>query len=320
MNALRDVSKVWLVAKMVHTLFESILGNKMMEERLQKAAGRRHTKLKNGSSTAQSTVSRSKDLDPNIDVHKRKFEEMELGYTNGQPAPQMSYERSRPQSPVATPGRETQAGASTTQGQGLPNMPASSPVQRQGPDTFMGRNTRPTTPFNTYSYPGTPPELFLHTRNSPKISDDLWQNYAPEQLFPPEANNLFPTTQSPTQSMVDPALRSGPPPQQQQVPTTFAQQQMQGVVTSGMEQGQQGQHQMGMPFQQHTADWTQLHNHGHPQQARSADEWSNSSSLGPSVPTTLNVGDWFEFFGIPNNGPGSLAQGIAAMGEQQNYN
>ncbi|KAK6399523.1 Transcriptional activator of fatty acid utilization, partial [Oleoguttula sp. CCFEE 5521] len=37
MNALKDVSKVWLVAKMVHTLFESILGNKMLEERLQRA-------------------------------------------------------------------------------------------------------------------------------------------------------------------------------------------------------------------------------------------------------------------------------------------
>ena len=32
MNALKDVSRVWLVAKMVYTLFESILGNKVLEE------------------------------------------------------------------------------------------------------------------------------------------------------------------------------------------------------------------------------------------------------------------------------------------------
>src|ERR1700761_2546152 len=44
MDALKEVSKVWLVAKMVHTLFESILGNKQLEERLQKAAGKRHKK------------------------------------------------------------------------------------------------------------------------------------------------------------------------------------------------------------------------------------------------------------------------------------
>ena len=46
MSALKDVSKVWLVAKMVHTLFESILGNKALEERLQKAAGKRHQKAR----------------------------------------------------------------------------------------------------------------------------------------------------------------------------------------------------------------------------------------------------------------------------------
>jgi hypothetical protein len=44
MQALKQVSRIWLVAKMVHTLFESILGNKGMEERLQRAAGKRHKK------------------------------------------------------------------------------------------------------------------------------------------------------------------------------------------------------------------------------------------------------------------------------------
>jgi hypothetical protein len=48
MSALNDVSKVWLVAKMIHTLFESILGNKSLEERLQKAGAKRHNKSKTG--------------------------------------------------------------------------------------------------------------------------------------------------------------------------------------------------------------------------------------------------------------------------------
>src|SRR3954468_23488287 len=59
MNALKEVSKVWLVAKMVHTLFESILGNKLLEERLQKAAGRkapRTQKNRDSAANANNTV------------------------------------------------------------------------------------------------------------------------------------------------------------------------------------------------------------------------------------------------------------------------
>src|SRR6266498_288369 len=99
MNALRDVSKVWLVAKMVHTLFESILGNKLLEERLQKAPGKRHNKAKR---TASTTPTAPKKEEP----PKRKYDEMDFGYTNIPPAPQVSYERSRPQTPAVTPSRD----------------------------------------------------------------------------------------------------------------------------------------------------------------------------------------------------------------------
>lgn len=36
------------------------------------------------------------------------------------------------------------------------------------------------------------------------------------------------------------------------------------------------------------------------------DNWSSSSRSGPTAPTTLNVEDWFQFFGI-NGGFGDLA-------------
>lgn len=308
MNALRDVSKVWLVAKMVHTLFESILGNKNMEERLQKAAGRRHNKVKSHHING-TKIKEQNGLDLLNESHKRKFEDTEFGYSSAPPAAQMSYERSRPQSPAATPGREGQP--QTTQ-QSLPTISASSPPHRHTTDAFMGRHTRPTTPFNTYSYPGTPPELFLHTRQSPKISDDLWQNYGPEQLFPPEANGMFPM-QSPTQAMVDPALRSQAP----QPPTSFAPHTMaqHSPITTMAEAGAQ-QAPMGMNFSQNGAEWSHLHaTQPQQQQARSEDQWSNTSSMGPSVPTTLNVGDWFEFFGIPN-GAGAEYPAVSAMGGQ----
>ena len=295
MNALKDVSRVWLVAKMVHTLFESILGNKQLEERLQKAAGRRHNNKgkHNGFSGA-----RTKDPTPveTTETQKRKFDDMELGgYSNGPPAPQMSYERSRPQSPVITPSRDLPTQSSAAQQQ-LPHMPASQAPPLKATDAFMGAsrsNTRPTTPFNGYSYPGTPPDLFLHTRNSPKISDDLWQNYQPDQLFPPETNGMFPL-HSPTQNMVDPALRA---PLQQQ-PQQFAPQ-MQQPQQPHMSMGAPSTQQMpDMGYHNDPASWAQMQ--AMSGQQRPDDQWSSTSSNGPIVPTTLNVGDWFEFFGIPN--------------------
>jgi hypothetical protein len=308
MNALKDVSKVWLVAKMVHTLFESILGNKVLEERLQKAAGRRHQRGKpngySGTKTKDPTPTESSN-----DSHKRKFEEMEFGYSNGPPAPQMSYERSRPQSPAITPSRELPQQNQTQQQQQLPQLSATNDgPPMKNTDAFMGAsrsNTRPTTPFLPYSIPGTPPDLFLHTRNSPKISDDLWQNYQPDQLFPPETNGLFPL-QSPNQSMVDPALRQQPPPQH---PGHFAPQ-MQAQPQSGMPLDHQQNQQMasGMSYHQDPAAWAQLQAMSGQQQ--SDDQYSNSSYGGPIVPTTLNVGDWFEFFGIPNGGLDGLGGGF----------
>lgn len=317
MHALRDVSKVWLVAKMVHTLFESILGNKVLEERLQKAAGRRHAKNKGGAPSANGGATKAKDtppVDPS-EAQKRKFEEMEFGYSNGPPAPQMSYERSRPQSPVLTPAREL---PQQNQGQQtMPQIARNSPPVQHNADVFLGtsrQNTRPNTPFNTFSYPGTPPDLFLHTRNSPKISDDLWQNYQPDQLFPPETNSLFPL-QSPDQHMVDPALRGmsqsqqgpfAPPPPHTQSPTNQMHPPPQAPQANMQQQQQQQQMYADPNSWQYQASMQQ----------RPDDQWSNTSGTSAIVPTALNVGDWFEFFGIPNGDITALGglQGAGAGG------
>jgi hypothetical protein len=303
MNALKDVSRVWLVAKMVHTLFDSILGNKVLEERLQRAAGKRHGKPKN-MQQPKNPLSRS-----NSDQQKRKFDDMEFGYSGGPPAAQMSYERSRPQSPVNAPREHPPPS-------GLPGSNAS-PSLRQ--DAFMGTsrtNTRPTTPFNTYSYPGTPPDLFLHTRTSPNISQDLWQNYQPDQLFPPDTTGMFPT-ESPIQqaTMVDPALRGSTGASSQQTYANSAQQPPQfqqpaaavGLGTGMMNAPPQPQQQYQVHLQN---PYGQIPDNGeHQQRASMDDTWSNNSGStggGPIVPTTLNVGDWFEFFGIPTGDATSL--------------
>ncbi|KAK0345262.1 Transcriptional activator of fatty acid utilization [Friedmanniomyces endolithicus] len=324
MTALRDVSKVWLVAKMVHTLFESILGNKVLEERLQKAAGRKHNKHKqngvSGGRTAKNTPPNERSPHASAsEATKCKVDDMELGYVNGPPAAQMSYERSRPQSPAMTPSRDlpgqAQQGAQHHQ---IPAISATSPPVPHSTDAFMGTsraNTRPTTPFNAFSYPGTPPDLFLHTRGSPTISEDLWQNYDRGQLFPPEANGMGMGLLSPGEGMVDPALRQTP--LHGHTPPGAGGMSMSDGNGQPMQPGQQH-----LPTYHHDPQgWAHLQANLHAPQHHD-DQWSTGSSSGPVVRTTLNMGDWFEFFGIPNGDMNALGAGagLANMVQQQHGN
>jgi hypothetical protein len=274
LNALKEVSKVWLVAKMVHTLFESILGNKHLEERLQKAAGRNHKKHRVPSGPPPPPK-------PAPEAPKRKFDDMDLGFpaTNGPPAPQVSYERSRPQTPAVTPSRELPPQ------QAVPQMTTGSPqMNRQNHDAFMGPSrsgTRPTTPFNpSYSYPGTPPDLFLVTRDTPNISQEVWQNFQPDQLFPADTQVAFPV---PNHSLVDPALS-----------------QPQNMSMHQQDNGNGQQMQQGMPMpadysnQQAWAQQMEMMSQNQQQHGAQDDAWSSSSNGRPNpiVPMSLNVDDW----------------------------
>jgi hypothetical protein len=273
MNALKEVSKVWLVAKMVYTLFESILGNKTLEERLQKAAGKRHRK-------PQQVNMKVKE-----EQQKRKFDEMDnLGFTNG-PAHQVSYERSRPQTPALTPNRDTNGNQMSTISPELTRQQNEQPLPFGMAHASRG-NTRPTTPFNPALY--TAPDLILVTRNSPDIShSEIWENFQPDQLFPAEHNLGLPFSVSPMQShtLVDPALSA----------TSGAQHNNQHNMLGngpGTPSGMHHNHNM----MQNNIDpngWGQM-DMG---MGANEDTWSNSSKgQGPIVPTSLNVEDWYVFF------------------------
>jgi hypothetical protein len=286
LDALKEVSKVWLVAKMVHTLFESILGNKHLEERLQRAAGRNHKKNKPPSAPPPPPK-------PAPEATKRKFDDMDLGFpaVNGPPAPQVSYERSRPQTPAVTPSREMQP-----QQPPMPQMTTGSPqMSRQNHDAFMGPSrsgTRPTTPFNpSYSYPGTPPDLFLVTRDTPNISQEVWQNFQPDQLFPADTQVNFPV---PNHSLVDPAL-SQPQNlsmQQQNNGNVQTQHQMSGGPQMQPAMGVQGNFDHNN--QQAWAQQMEMMSQNQQQHGAQDDTWSNSSGgrHAPIVPMSLNVDDW----------------------------
>lgn len=285
LDALKEVSKVWLVAKMVHTLFESILGNKHLEERLQKAAGRNHKKNKASSGPPPPAPPKPvQEAAP-----KRKFDDMDLGFPvpNGPPAPQVSYERSRPQTPAVTPSREL-----PPQQQQMPQMSTGSPqMSRQNHDAFMGPSrsgTRPTTPFNpSYSYPGTPPDLFLVTRDTPNISQEVWQNFQPDQLFPADTQVNFPLQ---NQGLVDPALsqpQNMPMHQQPQMPGG-----QQHMANPQATMGMSGAFDHNNP--QAWAQQMEMMSQNQQQHGAQDDAWSSSSGgrHNPIVPMSLNVDDW----------------------------
>ncbi|KAF8441888.1 fungal-specific transcription factor domain-containing protein [Terfezia claveryi] len=274
MFALKEISKVWVVARMVYTLFESIIGNKALEERLQKTTQRRHHRKGGNFATAIAAQHAEKLTDP----VKRKFDEMDIGGLLSGPVQNVSYERSRPQTPAPTLSMQA------------PNM---TPQNRNGSvDMVMGSqskgNTRSPTPFQGLSLPSTPapPDLFLVTRSSPPISQSLWENFQPHQLFPEDSgmNHFSPHSNG----MMDPVIA--------------------GVQDLTQQAINQHMMQQGKPFPQLFLNYTnhpqqhlwpgEIHLDAGPQAGSSPDDtWSNSSR-GGIVPTMLNVEDWFNFFGL----------------------
>lgn len=285
MQALKEVSRVWLVGKMVYTLFESIIGNKMLEERLQKAGAKRHRRT-------QQSLSQLEQQGKPHDASKRKYDEMAIDFCANAPTPQESYERSRPQTPSA--GKNERASSMQP-----PNVPSPNSRPAGGADTFMGGtnsrpHTRPASPFNpSFSVPATPPDLYLVTRNSPNISQSLWENFQPDQLFPesssmPALPSLSPpqTYQNLDQNLMARLTPSSMAPAAQGQPGTHFQ-------VRGQGQGQ-GNGVMPVPAFQGQSNMWQSNFEGGMPDGQSPDSWSTGSAQGQPAPTTLNVEDWYD--------------------------
>jgi len=341
--ALEEVSKNWQAAKMVSKLFDWILSDKHLEERLQRAGGHRHRKQ------AVQPVTKATQQIAKDSPSKRKYEDLDdpslYPMIGGASTAQMSYERSRPQTPAIPSSREATAAMPTLATRG--NSPE---VFRH--DAFMGvsrATTRPGSPSHGMgmSYPGTPPDLFLVTRDSPTLPIELWNSFQPDQLFPPDANFSMPIFSPPQQaSFIDPALsgQTSHIPQQSMMPqhnypypasrTPYVQPQAPNQQVGlyppqnnhHASHQQQTQHQVQTTHQpQHLGDtgmWTQLQM-ATASAAANEETMSQHSSMsqGPTVPTTLNLDDWCQFYGAgelvgaPNNvglggGFGMMPQGF----------
>jgi len=308
MEALNRVAKVWLVAKMVHTLFLSILGNKVLEERLQKAPGKRHKKMKLDGPHQHSGGMHPSDPNQMAAIHdeqppRQRFDDMSIDYASGPPAAQVSFERSRPQTPAPTAQRPDLHMSHATSpppppphahGMGAPSSSTLSPTLRHH-DAFLGvsaaasassrTNTRPPTPFNAaYSIPGTPPDVYLVTRNSPNLSQHLWENFHPEHLFPESSGlqwgNAF-AGLGLGQPAIDPQLQMSP-----SLPAMMGNRAAGGMPEAGLHAVHQGQGLWG------TAAGVADGRSASANALTPDDTWSNSSKGGPAVPMTVNTEDW----------------------------
>ena len=313
MNALRDVSRVWLVAKMVYILFESILGNKMLEERLQKAVGKRHKKAAHSINNLQQQQLQQQKRE---DMAERKYDDMALDSTTNAPTPQESYERSKPQTPSQTPGREMENGLQGGNDMAAPSVP--SPNSRakanantntnNNPDTFMGStssrsNTTPATPFNPSIRVPATPDLYLVTRNSPNLSQSIWENFQPDQLFPEGSSKMSisqfsPPSQHAQHADLDPNLMQ-PQSHIQQLQPNMSN--MRGIPSTMGMQGSPLQDGLLPPHMKFSAgtgqqwgsfDGMQGVYGGVPTGQSPSDTWSTESQQGPAVPTHLNLEDW----------------------------
>ncbi|CAK7269291.1 Transcriptional activator of fatty acid utilization [Sporothrix epigloea] len=340
MNALKEVSKVWLVGKMVYALFESILGNRTYEERLMRA-GQKHNRmqqtfanLEQHAATQQqaqqhaqrqaSQQAQQPKQQQQFDYSKRKYDDMAIDFGVKTPQPQESYERSRPQSPsIAAMKIDPGSGAA------MPHLAPTAmlpPTRQNGADVFMGGNgptqaaggglvsrpqTRPHTPFNySYSLPATPPDLYLVTRNSPTLSQSVWEKFQPDQLFPDGTgfSTMFPPTMSPsaTAQTADPSMIGSSMSQGQGQTQIKSDGQDHSGAIGGVGTGLMQNLSIptsGVPgFHQDTTNggqqWRPKMEATLPDGQSPSDSWSTGSIGGQPVPSTLNVDDWYEFFGI----------------------
>ncbi|RKF54532.1 Cutinase transcription factor 1 alpha [Golovinomyces cichoracearum] len=298
MSALKEVSRVWLVAKMVYTLFESILGNKVLEERLQKAAGTRHRNMAEAATNGTYYVHQSaKTREVRPDGRgKRKYDDMALEFSVNCPAPQESYERSRPQTPSKITAREMTYGhiPLTVHQLASPNLPHNS-------DNLTSRNlqsqTRPHTPFNPFSVPDTPPDFYLVTRNSPNLSQSIWENFQPDHLFPEGSSNMCATRFSPESSdqNLDQSIFSS-----LEAPTTSNSflHISHKAQSDGYRQPQDETAQPHLTLSEPQQSWQagQKHSSQEDNNLSPRDSKSRISNPGPTVPMTMNVEDWYGTF------------------------
>lgn len=168
MKAMKEISRVWLVGKLLYTFFESVIGNKCMEEAKRRQQVQQSPPKLELRSIAQGPA-------------KNDGNSMMTGVTAKAFTPPKPYERLNHQE---------------NNGQGSSGDFASTIVQDMADTSIDGTSFQPqmypVTSIPQLPLPATTPDFYLVTRNSPNTCQTLWENYEPDQLFPESSIPSFP--------------------------------------------------------------------------------------------------------------------------------
>lgn len=262
-KSLADLSKVWLVATSIVTLFEAISESKTLQDRLTKSAIQ---------GMAPPTVAAQEN---------RKRRAMDSMHESRRLSTNTRYEQN---SPDVTSAAQRLKKDAVLGGWATNSSAAGSPVTQQG------------LPIGTQ----TPPEFFFSTQ--PSIPHTFWGSYQPNFLFPQEVltqshhpvqkqansldSNYRATSASPHGSM-------GPPAQEQAPLQSPDGNTWSNTGNFGDYMNPSSYNMEGLDFEVAQGDLMQ-----YPES-----EGSNDGTRGaaPPPPESLNVAEWYSFLGLHGN-------------------
>jgi hypothetical protein len=186
MDALKAASKVWLVAKMLHTMFECLLRDNVLEEGLQKAGNRQDQTTRNAIPADETEI----QLVLHQAIGKRKYDQLKISFSQSPQLSLLPYRRSRPETPLVNPCLDSASKPS--------NLGATLPVPvRNMSDHFLSTSL-PRSPscgpslsgigqisrLNGYTISAISANLSFVTPNSPPSSQFFWESFQPNPLLP----------------------------------------------------------------------------------------------------------------------------------------
>ena len=284
MNALKDISRVWRIAKVVDILFESIL-DEGLEKRPREIPDKRRMRRTKRNNQEASQIERQ-------DAYDGQYDYMAIGCTvSNESAPTKSLKRTPSENPIATPSGELLHNSRS-----IAAPLISSPNLERSQTIFTG-SVRPglqgtlDTPFNpSLSTQAKPVDLYPVTSDSGSLSQFIREVSQPDQILPEgEAVRRKPQL-PPSQSIQNPDLTSSQ--QNQRNHQVYQTPRWMGGYGSNSSPAQNRTlmpNALDYQIQQNQGGFDlHMHDTWSPNQSKAL-----SNTLAEAIPTTAFVEDWF---------------------------
>ena len=194
-NAVKDISRIWLAAKVVYTLFESAVSNTIPQEGTKNTPGKRHKKIKRG-------IDQEASHNNLEGLGNRKYGETEYEFNvHIGPPSQELYGTSRVQASTRDLPQYTTSGATP---------PISAHDTRQSQQTLMSAKIscpQGIDATSSFSILAAPPDMYTVMQYIPRLSQSTFQQNLPLLERP---MNRKPTQFSPLKSSANPDPNSTP--------------------------------------------------------------------------------------------------------------